>query len=317
MLVRYRYRIDPTPGQRQALARAFGCARVVYNDALAERRTCHRPGRSSATPKCNVAWSRWPRPEPERAWLGEVASVVLVQACQDARRAYRNWFDSRSGRRKGRRIGRPGSARKRRPAVDPAHPQRLRLRTGPGCSGQGRRPAGALVACVAVGAVQRHRHPRAGRPLLRLVRGRARPDPCRRWRDVGIDLGLVRFAQSSSRRPASVANPRHLRAAQRRLARAQRALSRKRKGSANRPRPPAGGGRAPQGPRRPGWSSPQARPAAGPREPSGRTSRTCAWSGWPHALAKSVHDAGWATLVRLLEEKAAQHGRRVVKVGRW
>jgi putative transposase len=34
-------------------------------------------------------------------------------------------------------------------------------------------------------------------------------------------------------------------------------------------------------------------------------------------LAKSVHDAGWATLVRLLEDKAAQHGRRVVKIGRW
>jgi putative transposase len=34
-------------------------------------------------------------------------------------------------------------------------------------------------------------------------------------------------------------------------------------------------------------------------------------------LAKSVHDAGWATFVRLLEEKAAQHGRRVVKIGRW
>jgi putative transposase len=37
MLVRYRYRIDPTSAQRQALARALGCARVVYNDALAER----------------------------------------------------------------------------------------------------------------------------------------------------------------------------------------------------------------------------------------------------------------------------------------
>ena len=34
---------------------------------------------------------------PEREWLGEVASVALVQACQDARRAYRNWFDSLSG----------------------------------------------------------------------------------------------------------------------------------------------------------------------------------------------------------------------------
>jgi putative transposase len=34
-------------------------------------------------------------------------------------------------------------------------------------------------------------------------------------------------------------------------------------------------------------------------------------------LAKSVHDAGWATLVRLLEEKAQRYGRTVVRVGRW
>jgi putative transposase len=34
-------------------------------------------------------------------------------------------------------------------------------------------------------------------------------------------------------------------------------------------------------------------------------------------LAKPGHDAGWATLARLLEDKAAQHRRRVVKVGRW
>ncbi|WP_354536926.1 helix-turn-helix domain-containing protein [Kitasatospora sp. NBC_00240] len=34
----------PAPGRRQAQARTFGCARVVYNDALAAR--CRRPWQS-------------------------------------------------------------------------------------------------------------------------------------------------------------------------------------------------------------------------------------------------------------------------------
>ena len=34
MLKHYRYRIYPHPHQKQSLARAFGCARVVWNDAL-------------------------------------------------------------------------------------------------------------------------------------------------------------------------------------------------------------------------------------------------------------------------------------------
>jgi len=38
--------------------------------------------------------------------------VALVQACQDARRAYRNWFDSLSGQRKGRKVGHPVFRRK-------------------------------------------------------------------------------------------------------------------------------------------------------------------------------------------------------------
>ena len=107
MLVRYRYRIEPTPGQRQALARAFGCARVVYNDALAERRRASLAGEKLSDTELQRRVVTLGKTRPERAWLAEVASVVLVKACQDARRAYRNWFDSRSGRRKGRRVGHP------------------------------------------------------------------------------------------------------------------------------------------------------------------------------------------------------------------
>ena len=105
--MRYRYRVYPTQGQAEALARAFGCARVVYNDALRARQDAHERGEKLTDTDVQRRVITLAKQTLQRAWLGEVASVVLVQACQDARRAHRNWFDSLSGRRKGRRIGRP------------------------------------------------------------------------------------------------------------------------------------------------------------------------------------------------------------------
>jgi transposase len=42
--LRYSYRLYPDGLQREALARAFGCARVVFNDALAARRAAYAAG---------------------------------------------------------------------------------------------------------------------------------------------------------------------------------------------------------------------------------------------------------------------------------
>ena len=113
MQVRYRYRIYPSPGQQQALARVFGCARVVYNDCLRLRDACHAAGEKISDTEVQRRVITLAKLTPERAWLGQVASVALVQACQDARRAYKNWFDSMAGRRKGPRIRHPKPRRKR------------------------------------------------------------------------------------------------------------------------------------------------------------------------------------------------------------
>ncbi|MEV6653981.1 helix-turn-helix domain-containing protein [Streptomyces sp. NPDC051219] len=45
MHLRFSFRIEPTPSQRIALARTFGCARVVYNDALAVRKAAWKADR--------------------------------------------------------------------------------------------------------------------------------------------------------------------------------------------------------------------------------------------------------------------------------
>jgi transposase len=109
MQVRYNYRLYPTGGQRQALARAFGCARVVYNDGLRARQRAHAAGLPYITDVELSARLTKAKTTPERAWLGGVSSVVLQQALADLNAAYRNFFASIRGERRGRRSGRPGS----------------------------------------------------------------------------------------------------------------------------------------------------------------------------------------------------------------
>jgi putative transposase len=105
--LRYSFRLYPSPGQAQALARAFGCARLVFNDALAIRQAAHEAGQpylSDADMSARLtAWKK----TPERAWLGEVSAVVLQQALADLNAAYRNFFDSVTGKRKGPKVGLP------------------------------------------------------------------------------------------------------------------------------------------------------------------------------------------------------------------
>jgi putative transposase len=321
MQVRYRYRIDPTPGQRQALARAFGCARVVYNDALRERERACQAGEKVTDTEVQRRVVTLAKQTPERAWLAEVASVALVQACQDARRAYRNWFDSRSGKRKGRRVGYPRFRTKH-------GRQAIRL------TRNGFALHGTKLYVAKVGEL-RMRWSRAlpsvpsSVTVLREPDGRfyasfvveREPTPLAAVaRTAGIDLGLAWFATVAACDGTleQVANPRHLRAAQRRLVRWQRQLARKRKGSANR-------------------AKARVRVAVAYRKVRDRRADhhhklalrliyenqvvavedLCVAGLARTRLAKSVHDAGWAIFVRLLEEKAAQHGRQVVKIGRW
>jgi putative transposase len=89
------------------LARTFGLARVVFNDALRARQDAHTSGEKISDTQVQPTVVTLAKTTPAREWLGGVAPVALVQACQDARRAYRNWFDSLSGRRKGRKVGHP------------------------------------------------------------------------------------------------------------------------------------------------------------------------------------------------------------------
>src|SRR5712692_9384766 len=107
MQLRYNYRLYPSPGQRAALARAFGCARVVFNDALRARQDAHAAGQPYPTDAELSARLTAAKASPERAWLGEVSAVVLQQALADLSTAYRNFFASVTGKRKGPKVAPP------------------------------------------------------------------------------------------------------------------------------------------------------------------------------------------------------------------
>jgi len=88
--LRYNFRLYPAPGQRQALARAFGCARVVFNDALRVRQEAHEAGLGYITDRALSARLTQAKATTERAWLGEVHARVA-----DARR---DWLHKESTR---------------------------------------------------------------------------------------------------------------------------------------------------------------------------------------------------------------------------
>ena len=89
MQLRYCYRLCPTSGQRTAMARAFGCAREVFNDGLYARQVAFDEGQPYITDAELSARLTAAKATPERAWLGEVSAVVLQQALADLNTAYR------------------------------------------------------------------------------------------------------------------------------------------------------------------------------------------------------------------------------------
>jgi putative transposase len=315
--VRYRYRIYPSPGQQQALARAFGCARVVYNDCLRVRDQAYAAGEKISDTEVQRRVITLAKSTPERAWLAEVASVALVQACQDARRAYQNWFGSLTGRRKGPKIRHPKPKRKRgRQSIRltrngfALHRERLYVAKVGDIKVEWSRDLPSVPSSVTV-----IREP-DGRYYASLVVERAATPLPACDREVGVDLGLASLMVTSD--GETVVNPRFYRAAQRRLRRAQRVLSRRQKGSANRARARhrvAVVHRKVHDARLDHAHKTALRLV---RDNQAVYAEDLAVSGLARTrLAKSVADAGWSQLLRCIAEKAAQYGRAFAKVGRF
>lgn len=330
---RYSYRAYPSGEQERALARVFGCTRLVYNIAIeAIQRDWESgiPYRGASVLQHEVLT----RGKQVRPFLRDVSGVPLIQAVRDADQAMRAFFDSRGGRRRGKRVGMPRfkSKRSRRDAArftSASSAGGLRVREIPGTAwGEVflpkvgwlryrssrplpsqpssvsviRTPDGWVHVSFVVEAEDTHHHPHGDRPV------------------AGVDLGLtdlVSIARTDGTRQ-KIQAPKYLRRQERKLARAQRELARRQAGSRNREksrRKVACIHRKVRETRRDGHRKLALDLV---RENQALGIESLGIAGLVKSrLAKSVHDAGWGIFIRFLEEKAAAYGCEVVRVDRF
>ncbi|WP_339154302.1 transposase [Actinomadura luteofluorescens] len=321
MHLRYQFRLYPAPCQEQALARAFGCARVVFNDALRAREQAYAAGLAYLPDgELSKRVITEAKKSPERVWLGEVSAVVLQQALADLNAAYRNFFASVSGRRKGRVVAAPRyrSRKDRRQAIRFTRNARWKITAGgrlrlPKIGDVPVRWSRTLPSVPSSVTVIRDA---AGRYFASFVVETGNEPLPQTEAEIGVDLGLTHFAVLSDGR--KISSPRFLRRAERKLRKAQQALSRKTSGSANRRKAAARAARL------------HARVTDARRDHHHKLStqlirdnqavyveNLCVNGLARTGLAKSVHDAGWSQFLAMLEYKAARHGRTFAKIDRW
>lgn len=324
---RYRYRAYPKKGQKQSIAALFGCVRAVYNDALAHSEEQYHQTKKKPSGKELSARLTHLKHTPEKAWLKDVSAVPLQQSLRDLDKAYTNFFNSITGKRKGVRVGAPKF--KKRSSKQSARFTSQVFKVRQTSHGVG------FVKLPKIGEIRFNLSrdlptPPTSMTLIRepdgkyyvsfVVKTTPKPAPEPTAYAVGVDMGLkdLAVAVNSNGESTVFPNVRPLKHAEKKLARLQKQLSKKRKGSNRYTKQRLRVAKAHTKVRnvRTHYLHQVANQVV--NENQVIALETLMVMGLARTrLGKSVLDASWGRLTRLIEEKAAEYGRTVIRVDRF
>ncbi len=318
----YKYRFYPSPAQATFLGRSFGATRFVWNKSLGIRTAAYA---FDGTRLCGEdlinmlpAW----RKDPDLAWLGEISSVVLQQTLRDQDRAFNNFFDSCTGKRRGPKM--------RYPRFKTRNSRKSLRYTKQGFTYQNGEirlakmmdeplnivwsrplPEGVTPSSVTVS------QDAAGRWFISILCEEIITPLAKTEKTVGVDVGLKTFAVYSD--GEHIEHPKLLARKAARLARYQRSLARKQKGSANRVKAKTR------------VAKQHVKVADARRDFLHKTTTDLvtrfdvvvledlhvAGMKRNRHLAKAISDSGWGEFRTLIEYKTQWYGKRLIVIDRW
>jgi len=235
MKARYRYRIYPNNLQKKALAKLFGCCRIVWNDTLAyclelRKQKSKKPSNGDLQQQ----FITQAKLTEERVWLKEVSNIPLQQSLNDLNQAYQNFFNSCKGKRKGKKVNPPKfKSRKNK--------QSARFRKGGFKIHQHNKVYLAKIGKVKIVWSRPLPSQATSATVIKEASGRyfvsfvveTQPEPLdQHGQSVGIDLGITTFAALSNGEKINA--PKPIQKNLKKLKRFQRNLSRCQKGSNRR-----------------------------------------------------------------------------------
>jgi putative transposase len=309
----YRYRFYPTTEQESLLRRTMGCARLVYNKALAARTEAwyERQERIDFV-KTSSMLTGWKKQE-DLDFLNEVSSVPLQQGLRNLQKAFTNFWAGRAKYPNFKKKHSGGSAEFTKAAFrwrdgqvflakcTEALPIRWSRDLPEGCE-----PSTITIKLEA-----------SGRWFASLLVDTNIAQLPKSDKQIGLDVGITSLIATSN--GDKIANPKHFKQLRKKLKRVQKALSRKQKGSNNRHKARLQVARvhAQITDARKDFLHKLTTQLV--RENQTIVVEDLAIKNMVknHKLALAISDASWGELIRQLAYKCEWYGRELIKIDRW